>query len=53
MIVSGICEEYSLEVSPVGWVEVQKIVHWGPDNGVVVGDRLVDFCDLWYDDWRP
>ena len=37
----------------VGWVEVQKIVHWVLGKGVVVVDRLVDFCDLWYDDWRP
>ena len=28
-------------------------MHRVPGNGVVVVDRLVDFCDLWYDDWRP
>jgi hypothetical protein len=43
VIVSGICEEYSLEVSPVGWVEVQKIAHWVRGKCVRDGDRLVGF----------
>ena len=47
MNVSGICEECSREVSLVGWVEVQKIVHWVPGKDTGDGDRLVDFCDLW------
>ena len=47
MNVSGICGKYSRDVFLVGWVEVQKIVHWEPHNGEVVGDRLLDFCDFW------
>ena len=47
MIVSGICEEYSREVSLVGWVEVQEIVHWVRGKCVRDGDRLIDLSDIW------